>query len=474
MVLELLALAASTPALASSDNAMEPTDAARGPAALEVSTALDSCGTLEDEVLCKLDVSYNALPEAASYSAAVTRADGSVVDYGGVAPGGTSLWVPYVGSGTYSVRVTGVRGPRAARRRQGGRLDRGHAHGGDGDRGARSDERGRGRGQQRNLGGRGRDPRRARGRDRHRPSRGVRRGDAHGAHLHRGPTARADRARATARAAARRTSTRPTRTRTPTASPTTRSARSTTPRSPSSRRPRRSPRCRSRSTVEPRSPPRTTRSPMNRGACCAIAISPRRRLRGPLGARRLGRDRRPRARGQAVDRPGLRGRRALDLPLRALGRGRRPRRAPGRPHRGHAAAGRGLRDRRGRRGGGRLHHGHRPPGAHGAARGRLRRLSPPSSRLPPLAGSDRVQEANGHVETARYIGFGLGPVLGALLYAAGGLELAMLVDAATFAAVAVAALALRCGAASPLPTTPSRSGRATESHICSATGRSRW
>ena len=111
MVLELLALAASTPALASADKAMEPTDAARGPAALEVSTALDSCGTLADEVICKLDVSYNALPEAASYSAAVTRADGSVVDYGGVAPGGTSLWVPYVGSGTYSVRVTAYGAP---------------------------------------------------------------------------------------------------------------------------------------------------------------------------------------------------------------------------------------------------------------------------------------------------------------------------------------------------------------------------
>jgi hypothetical protein len=111
VVLELLALAASTPALASADNATEPTDAARGPAALEVSTALDSCGTLADEVICKLDVSYNALPEAASYSAAVTRADGSVVDYGGVAAGGTSLWVPYVGSGTYSVRVTAYGAP---------------------------------------------------------------------------------------------------------------------------------------------------------------------------------------------------------------------------------------------------------------------------------------------------------------------------------------------------------------------------
>ncbi len=63
--------------------------------------------------------------------------------------------------------------------------------------------------------------------------------------------------------------------------------------------------------------------------------------------------------------------------------------------------------------------------------------------VPPLAGSDRVQEANGHVETFRYIGFGVGPLLGALLYSAGGLELAMAVDAATFAAVACAALALR-------------------------------
>jgi MFS family permease len=62
--------------------------------------------------------------------------------------------------------------------------------------------------------------------------------------------------------------------------------------------------------------------------------------------------------------------------------------------------------------------------------------------VPPLAGG-RVQEANGHVETSRYLGFGLGPLLGGVLFAAGGLELAMLVDAASFAAVACAALALR-------------------------------
>lgn len=63
--------------------------------------------------------------------------------------------------------------------------------------------------------------------------------------------------------------------------------------------------------------------------------------------------------------------------------------------------------------------------------------------VPPLAGEDRIQEANGHIETARYIGFGVGPIVGGLLFAAGGLELAMLVDAATFAFVAVAALALK-------------------------------
>jgi Na+/melibiose symporter-like transporter len=65
------------------------------------------------------------------------------------------------------------------------------------------------------------------------------------------------------------------------------------------------------------------------------------------------------------------------------------------------------------------------------------------SLVPPLAGEDRIQEANGHIETARYLGFGIGPLLGGLLFAVGGLELAMLVDAATFALVALAALALR-------------------------------
>jgi MFS family permease len=80
-----------------------------------------------------------------------------------------------------------------------------------------------------------------------------------------------------------------------------------------------------------------------------------------------------------------------------------------------------------------------------AALGVVFAISSPAefSLVPPLAGDERIQEANGHIETARYIGFGAGPLLGGLLYGAGGLELAMLVDAATFAAVALAALTLR-------------------------------
>jgi MFS transporter len=70
-------------------------------------------------------------------------------------------------------------------------------------------------------------------------------------------------------------------------------------------------------------------------------------------------------------------------------------------------------------------------------------LQPAEFALVPRLAGDRVLEANGHVETARYVGFGVGPLLGGLLYAAGGLEPAMLIDAATFVAVAGAALALR-------------------------------
>jgi hypothetical protein len=101
VMLALLALAAPLPALAVSGD-----DAPAGPAALSVSTTLGECGATDAQVVCQLNVSFNELESASSYSASVTRVDGSVVDYGSVPAGGTSLWVPYVGAGSYSVTVT--------------------------------------------------------------------------------------------------------------------------------------------------------------------------------------------------------------------------------------------------------------------------------------------------------------------------------------------------------------------------------
>jgi MFS family permease len=62
--------------------------------------------------------------------------------------------------------------------------------------------------------------------------------------------------------------------------------------------------------------------------------------------------------------------------------------------------------------------------------------------VPAVAGDRSIQAANGMVETARYIGFAVGPVGGGALTAVGGVRLAMLVDAATFVVVAVVAVSL--------------------------------
>jgi hypothetical protein len=63
--------------------------------------------------------------------------------------------------------------------------------------------------------------------------------------------------------------------------------------------------------------------------------------------------------------------------------------------------------------------------------------------VPAVAGPGGVAKANGRIEAARYLGFTLGPVLGGVLAAAGGTRIALLVNAASFLAVAVAAQALR-------------------------------
>ena len=64
------------------------------------------------------------------------------------------------------------------------------------------------------------------------------------------------------------------------------------------------------------------------------------------------------------------------------------------------------------------------------------------SLVPSLA-RGRVQEANGHVETARYIGLTAGPIVGGTLVATGGVATAMLVNAASFAVLGAVAATLR-------------------------------
>jgi MFS family permease len=64
---------------------------------------------------------------------------------------------------------------------------------------------------------------------------------------------------------------------------------------------------------------------------------------------------------------------------------------------------------------------------------------PAEFALVPVIGSD----LNGPVEAARYVGMTVGPVAGGVLAATGGVEVALLVDAASFALVALAAALLR-------------------------------
>lgn len=64
--------------------------------------------------------------------------------------------------------------------------------------------------------------------------------------------------------------------------------------------------------------------------------------------------------------------------------------------------------------------------------------------VPRVAGEARLAVANGRVETSRYVGFTVGPLVGGLLAAAGGIEIAMAVNALTFLAVALAAAVVRC------------------------------
>src|SRR6185436_4316694 len=63
--------------------------------------------------------------------------------------------------------------------------------------------------------------------------------------------------------------------------------------------------------------------------------------------------------------------------------------------------------------------------------------------VPAVADETRLKAANGRIESARYLGYTLGPLLGGALAASGGTHVALLIDAASFAVVAAVALVLR-------------------------------
>jgi MFS family permease len=77
--------------------------------------------------------------------------------------------------------------------------------------------------------------------------------------------------------------------------------------------------------------------------------------------------------------------------------------------------------------------------------------------VPAVAGREALAEANGYVETARYAGFTLGPLVGGVLAGAGGTRVALLVNAASFVAVAAAATMIRAERA-PAPADPGETG----------------
>lgn len=101
LLLTLLALLVPLPAFALNGGGTQPA----GPVEISVSASLGDCGLAETQIVCQINASWSAVEHADYYTLSVTRSDGSVVDYGQSAGTGTSLWVPYVGSGTYSVEV---------------------------------------------------------------------------------------------------------------------------------------------------------------------------------------------------------------------------------------------------------------------------------------------------------------------------------------------------------------------------------
>jgi hypothetical protein len=80
------------------------------PAGVSVAASQGGCGISESQIICEIEARWTGVPGTEYYTVSVTGADGSVQDFGRVGGdengGSASLWVPYVGSGTYSVMVS--------------------------------------------------------------------------------------------------------------------------------------------------------------------------------------------------------------------------------------------------------------------------------------------------------------------------------------------------------------------------------
>lgn len=81
----------------------------QGTAGLVVSASLGGCGVASGDggVACRIDVGYGGVAGADRYTASATLPDGSVQDFGTLGgAGNSSVYVPYVGAGTYTVTVS--------------------------------------------------------------------------------------------------------------------------------------------------------------------------------------------------------------------------------------------------------------------------------------------------------------------------------------------------------------------------------
>jgi MFS family permease len=84
------------------------------------------------------------------------------------------------------------------------------------------------------------------------------------------------------------------------------------------------------------------------------------------------------------------------------------------------------------------------------------------SLVPVAAGADHVASANGHIESARYLGMTAGPLLGGVLAAGGLLHVAALIDIASFVGVAFVALVLDARRRPPRQRAAGDTGRARD------------